>query len=91
MSYFRKKNIPIRALQYNGKNYWELYENFVKNQYSPFANLPLRDNGNFLTIIIKEGELYLTPGNWLAQAVEGELYPIEDRIFKKTYEKMDEE
>ena len=33
-----------------------------------------------------EGDLAITPGDWIVQGVEGEIYPVKDKIFKKTYD-----
>ena len=34
----------------------------------------------------REGTLFGYPGDWLITGVEGEIYPINDRIFRATYE-----
>lgn len=33
----------------------------------------------------REGTLYGYPGDWLITGVEGEIYPCDHEIFKKTY------
>ncbi len=33
-----------------------------------------------------EGIMHGNPGDWLVKGVNGELYPVKDEIFRKTYE-----
>ncbi len=37
-------------------------------------------------VITREGNMTAKAGDYLAIGVEGELYPIQEEIFKKTYE-----
>ena len=37
-----------------------------------------------------EGEMTVSPGDWIIKGVEGEYYPCKDSIFKKTYEEVTE-
>ena len=38
-----------------------------------------------------EGTMVGEPGDWLAEGVDGERYPIANSIFLKTYEEVDDE
>ena len=38
-----------------------------------------------------EGTLVGLAGDWLITGIEGEKYPCEDKIFRQTYEPVDEE
>ena len=48
--------------------------------------------GNSLCLRIKtlEGEMLLKPNDWLIMGVAGEIYPCDNDIFLKTYEKVEE-
>lgn len=37
----------------------------------------------------KEGTMRAKPGDWIITGVEGEQYPCDDKIFRKTYEPVD--
>jgi hypothetical protein len=37
-----------------------------------------------------EGEMTVSPGDWIIQGVNGELYPCKPDIFEKTYEPVEE-
>lgn len=37
-----------------------------------------------------EGPLHVSPGDWIIAGIAGEIYPCKDKIFKKTYEKVEE-
>ena len=38
-----------------------------------------------------EGTMKAAPGDWIVTGVEGEQYPVKDRIFRATYVADDEE
>jgi hypothetical protein len=38
-----------------------------------------------------EGKHVVTPSDWIIIGIEGEKYPCKDRVFKKTYELVEEE
>jgi len=44
--------------------------------------------GNYLVDTL-EGPLRVSPGDWIITGVNGEKYPCNPDIFKKTYEKFD--
>lgn len=56
---------------------------------SYFTKLPIEISAVRLIeqIVIKtrEGEMVGNPGDWLITGVEGEIYPCNHEIFKKTY------
>lgn len=79
---FRKKPIIIEAEQWQpGKKIngvWEDKEDVLgcKMQIGKISTL--------------EGIMMVSPGDWIITGCEGEKYAIKDRIFKKTYEKVEE-
>jgi len=42
-------------------------------------------------IYTKEGMMNVSPGDWIITGVEGERYCCKDSIFKKTYERVNQE
>lgn len=96
MTLFRKLPVEIEAWKYEGATInddgtvafegdfippdgeWEAYQRF-------FMGEP-----QYVVIIIKtlEGDMELTPGNWLIRGVAGEFYPCEASIFEQTYEEV---
>lgn len=55
-----------------------------------FLDAPYRDNGKtkYLTIKTLEGNMRVTPGDWIARGVNGELWPIKADVFMKSYEEV---
>lgn len=41
------------------------------------------------TVLSLEGRMHYKAGDWLVTGIEGEKYPVADRIFQKTYEPVD--
>ena len=41
-----------------------------------------------LAVVTKEGTMLGKPGDWIIEGVEGEIYPCDDGIFRKTYESV---
>lgn len=37
-----------------------------------------------------EGEMLVSPGDWIIEGVAGEFYPCKPDIFEKTYERVEE-
>ena len=81
MRQYIKKPIPIEAIQYDGTNYEE-----IMGVFNP--GLTVRDNGYSLSVFTFEGEMLAVTNDWIAKGVEGELYVIRDRIFKKSYDPL---
>lgn len=50
---------------------------FWLDQYTPAEKLAIKT---------LEGRMEATPGDWIIQGVEGEIYPCKPRIFDATYE-----
>jgi len=50
-----------------------------------------QNEGTPFIIKTLEGDMLVGTGDWVIRGVEGELYPCKDNIFKKTYEKSDED
>jgi hypothetical protein len=81
---FRKKPVVIEAMPFDG------------TQDGAVAILDWADQtvqmGSSNTLVIKtlEGEMTVSPGDWVIRGVQGEFYPIKDLIFVETYEPVDD-
>lgn len=93
MPRFRKKPVEVEAWFYEGAEItedgvvfagdfvppdceWEVYQRY-------FLGKP-----ECVVLVVKtlEGDMELTPGNWLIRGIVGEFYPCRTDIFEQTYE-----
>lgn len=86
MSKFRKKPVVIEAIRFTGHNgdealLWCRSED-VSLGFSPNADEP----DTHMSIETLEGEMRVSPGDWIIRGVKGELYPCKPDIFDMTYE-----
>lgn len=93
---FRKLPVEIDAWHYEGATinddgtvdfegefippdgHWEAYQRFLMGK------------PQYVVVVIHtlEGDMELTPGNWLIRGVAGEFYPCAAEIFAATYEEV---
>lgn len=90
MSKFRKKPVEIEAIQYTGKNDFELSQwslGSITIIPSPVLE-PTDDNptGSYLQIKTREGLKIAIVGDWIIKGIQGEFYPCRPDIFSATYE-----
>jgi len=78
-----KKPIEIEAIQFTGNNFDEI-KSFTNNLAyricSPFKN--------YCCIPTLEGDHMAKEGDYIIKGIEGEFYPCDEEIFKKTYDKI---
>lgn len=76
---YRKKPVVIEAMQFIGGNLKDCLE---------FIGDKARYDQDCCAIVIKtlEGEMLAMGDDWIIKGVNGEFYPCEPDIFKKTYE-----
>lgn len=79
---FRKKPVVIEAVQWMTDNFDEI-SNFAGHHV--LAN----DDGSTLGIKTLEGELNVSPFDWIIKGVKGEFYPCKPDIFDATYEPVE--
>ena len=85
MAKFRKRPVEIEAVQIPVEGLFpdwltaEIDGGFVRNSAE-------RDG---LLIETLEGTMHASPGDWIIQGVNGELYPCKPDVFEKTYEPAD--
>lgn len=95
MPKFIKKPIAIEAFQ------WPFFRNNSPHFNSDFKSLPewFREAGNvhFITNIDgvicpmienPEGDITVSPGNWIVKGVQDEIYSIRNEIFIATYNEV---
>jgi hypothetical protein len=80
---FRKKPVVIESIQWNGKNFSEVY------RFCPQAQPYLATRNDELWITTLEGGHIASVGDWIIKEVNNEFYPCKPDIFEKTYEPVD--
>jgi hypothetical protein len=92
---FRKKPVVIEAIQYANNDYADNPLEFHSDPPQWLRNAI--DDGTvrpefrsedywYLVIHTLEGNMDVTPGDWIIQGIKGELYPCKPDIFDATYE-----
>lgn len=91
MAKYRKKPVIIEAVQYDGKNDWELSQWSKGVVYSSPVLEPTENNptGSYLQIKTLEGVMTAIVGDFVIKGINGEFYPCKEDIFWKTYEKVE--
>lgn len=86
---FRKKPVVIEAMQWDGT--WESVPKVKSFSQGTAVERPdLDGKRSYLKILTLEGEMLVSPKDWIIKGVNGEFYPCKPDIFEKTYEKVDE-
>lgn len=85
MAKFRKKPVVIEAVQWDGT--WEdvqRIKNFTNGDCYEKNDLDYKRQ--YLWIKTLEGELMVSPKDWVIKGIKGEHYPCKSDIFEATYE-----
>lgn len=80
---YRKKPVCVEAVQWTGKNVSEI----CKFTQKDVSNLII---GGALYIQTLEGVMHASVGDYIIKGVNGEFYPCNPDVFKKTYEVDDD-
>ena len=85
---FKKKPVEIEAIQYTGKNDFEIgkWSNglvYPSPVLEPTENNP---SGSYLQIKTLEGVMTAIVGDWIIKGVKGEFYPCKNIIFLMSYD-----
>ena len=83
----RKKPIEVGGVaQYDGENADEVVRwiEFSSGRFTPAAY-----QGGELVISTLEGDMHVSPGDWVIMGVSGEFYPCKPDIFDKSYDLLD--
>lgn len=98
MSYFRKRPVLVQAVRFlmiDAEGKTQLNEE-APDWITAAGQLPPREkgslminpvNGKELLIHTLEGELIVSPGDWIIRGTSGELYPCKPDIFPTIYER----
>lgn len=94
---YRKKQVTIEARQWDGDVNsatdlidWILSEGERAHYRCKGEECSHTPEGHDLIIETLEGEMRVSPGDYVIQGVVGEFYPCKPEIFAQTYEKVDE-
>lgn len=93
MKKYRKKPVIIEAIQFNGYNPEEV-RSFVgdKNCSIEYYNAAYQAgvSGIRVSILIHtlEGDMKVSPDDYIIKGVQGEFYPCKPDIFESTYEEV---
>lgn len=81
---FRKKPVVIEAEQwFPGKD--------IDGVITPVKrDCPFKPDKNIGKIETLEGDMIVSPGDWVITGIKGEKYPCKPDIFEETYEKLED-
>ena len=87
-SKYRKKPVVIEAWQFTKENYKEGAPQFIRQAKD--IDLWSQYGGDVIGGEIKtlEGVMTISEGDYIIKGVQGEIYPIKEDIFQKTYDKV---
>lgn len=89
MAKYRKRPVVIEAVRFLGDRG---LEGRIPDWYhKACANRVLVSHKGSLIVHTTEGSLFASPGDYIIQGVEGELYPCKPSIFEATYEPVKED
>jgi hypothetical protein len=78
---YRKKPVVIDAVQFDGKHAGNILEFCNGNAF--VTQPPM---GHYLYIKTLEGDMLVSPNDYVIKGVKGEFYPCKPDIFEMTYE-----
>jgi hypothetical protein len=87
---FRKRPVVIEAMQWDGTDdTWAALDWCGARPVDVTKGRD--DDGNKITETVQaigtlEGDMVVTPGDWIIRGVQGEFYPCKPEIFEATYE-----
>lgn len=89
MSRYRKKPVVVEAVQFTGRNFFEIAA-FLGHGPEVLDNLELKST-DYPVIDTLEGAMTARPGDWIIKGVKGEFYPCKPDIFAATYEPAEDQ
>lgn len=82
---YQRKPTQIEAIQFTGDNYQELWDAFGQ------VGIIKTSSGELVLRTAQGQKVIVTAGEWVAKDFrEGTFYPIDDEVFEKLYDKVDE-
>lgn len=85
---YRKKPIVIEAVQYVKGD--ESFFDWIKAEKVSYF-YRCEQGGNKLMVKTLEGDMHVSPDDFLIKGIKGEFYPCKPDIFEATYEKVEEQ
>ena len=85
---FRKKPVVVEAVQwFKDGDHPAVKRSSACHAIGPISpGITRRSERRYITTL--EGDLTVTPGDWIITGVNGEHYPCKPDIFEKTYEQV---
>lgn len=96
---FRKKPVVIESVRFpmqefadNPLGFEEKPPEWLEKAVEEKIIYPEFRTEDYWYLVIKtlEGEMTVTPGDWIIQGIKGEIYPCKPDIFEATYELVNE-
>ena len=89
MAKYRKKPVVIDAILYSGYNgngfVFDEAPEWFTNSIGDYA-LVFDNSDEQLKVNTLEGEMIVSPGDYIIRGVKGEIYPCKPEIFEMSYE-----
>lgn len=87
MAKYRKKPVEVEAIQWDGTNANEIFD-FVGDSLKVTEHGKAKTTFDLYTfeIITLEGNMLVSPYDYIIKGVQGEFYPCKPDIFEATYE-----
>lgn len=90
MKKYRKKPVEIEAVQFSGYNPGEIKEFAGESCMVEYYDVAYQAGAEpmrvCVTIHTLEGDMKVSPGDYVIKGVKGEFYPCRPDIFEATYE-----
>ena len=81
VKHYVKKPVTVEAVEFKGLNFKDIHE-FVGD------NLIYGNDGIYIRTL--EGNMFVSPGDFVIKGVHGEFYPCKPDIFEETYMEVEE-
>jgi len=85
MTKYRKKPVIIEAVQWKGGNPFEILD-FIEGSDRA---VDMQEGCDFFKIKTLEGDMTVSPSDYIIKGIQGEIYPCKPDIFKDTYEEVE--
>lgn len=80
---FRQKPVVVEAIKFRGKD--------QSQELLMFVGHYLVNHENEFFIETLEGEMKVSPGDWIIKGIKGDFYPCKPNIFEEAYEQIKEQ
>ena len=92
---YRKKPVVIKAFQMTKERMWDNadWPSWLHVAWQLSGSTPgvlLRGTGDTMVIGTLEGNMVVSPNDWIIEGIHGEIYPCKPDIFAATYEPVEE-